>query len=224
MVVYLILSAIGAGLLILVALLSEQGDVSFQDRLIVGAAFITSALFGISLAIRPGWTRASSKPRGHLTGGSEQESRKFVGHHPDCETYRTHVMRFGERSVCAGCFGLALGSIVGIVLMIMYVFFPGRNDTGFLFMFLAGGLVLVAFGFSDIAFNIGISQSHAWFNTFMVLGFFAVVVSVHQVSGSVALGLVAILISFLWLDTRIQLSRWRHVETCKKCSESCKAY
>jgi hypothetical protein len=38
------------------------------------------------------------------------------------------------------------------------------------------------------------------------------------------LGLVGIIICFLWLDTRIQLSRWNHLKTCRRCPKACKSF
>lgn len=226
--VYVILSAVGAVLLTIIALFSEAGDITVTDKMIVGGSFTASCVFGISLALRPGWTRGSWRGKGHITSGDAGDSKdtNWIGHHPDCDSFRSHVLHFGKRTLCSGCTGLALGAVLVIVLTIPYVLLPVRASapSDILLSLFFVGLTLVAVGFADIAFSLGGANLHGDFNFFLVLGFFFVVVAIHQLSGSVAFGLISVLVCFLWLDTRIQLSRWRHVSTCKDCGESCKAY
>jgi hypothetical protein len=227
-VLYVILSAIGAVLLTIVALFSEAGDITVNDKMIVGGAFIASCVFGISLALRPGWTKGPWRVHGHITSKDSVHGKgmEWVGHHPDCDSFRSHVLSFGKRTLCSGCTGLGLGAVMGIVLTLPYILLPVRTSvpSDILLGLYFGGLALVAVGFADIAFSLGGSNLHGDFNLLLILGFLFVVVAVHQLSGSVAFGLISVLVCFLWLDTRIQLSRWRHVETCRKCSKACKAY
>lgn len=226
--IYVILSAIGGVLLTVVALFSETGDITTNDKIVVGGAFIASCVFGISLAWRPGWTRCSWRNVSHADPRNQEATKgiNWVGHHPDCENFRGHVIRLGNRNLCAGCTGLALGAILGIILTIPYILLPvnAQVPEEILRDLFFVGLVLVAIGFADIAFSLGGAGLHGDLSSFLVLGFFFVVVGIHQLSGSVAFGLMSILIAFLWLDTRIQLSRWRHVRTCEDCGEPCKAY
>ncbi len=227
-VLYVILSAVGAIFLTVIALFSEPGAITANDKLVVGGGFIASCVFGISLALRPGWTRGSWRVGGHSTPKdmSDVKDINWIGHHPDCENFRSHVLHFGEKALCSGCTGLALGAILGIILTVPYILLQVESSvpSDVLLSLFFGGLTLTAIGFADIAFSLGGANLHGDFNFFLVLGFLFVVVAIHQLSGSVAFGLMSILVCFLWLDTRIQLSRFRHAETCKKCSESCKAY
>jgi hypothetical protein len=225
---YLILSVIGAIFILLIAWLGDPESrlIAFNEKLVVGGALIASFLFGISLALKPGWIRRSYRARGHAFVDDEQGkgSRRMIGHHPDCGHFRSHVISFRDRKLCAGCSGLALGSIIGIVLTIIYVSLPVTAETWNFQVVLGVGIALVALGFVDIVLSLGVSLGHNQVNMYMVIGFHMVVISVHQLTGSVAFGLVAIIISFLWLDTRIQLSSKRHRDTCTACDQSCKAY
>ncbi|MCK5291389.1 MAG: hypothetical protein KAR39_05185 [Thermoplasmata archaeon] len=226
--IYLVLSAMGAVFITLIAWLgfSESGSTTFNDKLIVGGAFVASCLFGISLALRPGWTRRSSRARGHahIADKRERSGRRMTGHHPDCEEFDGHVMEFMGRTVCSGCTGLALGSIVAIIFTISYIALQVDVDAWILFVLLIVGIVLVALSLADIILSLGKAGLHNRINIFLVIGFFLVVVSVHQLTGSAAFGLIAIIISFLWLDTRIQLSSKRHRDICLACDQSCKTY
>jgi uncharacterized membrane protein len=225
---YLILSVIGADFILLIAWLgySESPSISIDEKLVVGGALIVSFLFGISLALRPGWTRRSPKVRGHAYISEEngKDTRRMIGHHPDCEEFKDHVMEFMGRKVCSGCTGLALGSIVAIFLTIAYVALQIKEEAWVLWIILILGMGLIALSFADIILSVGESMLHNRINTFLAIGFFLVVASVHQLTGRVAFGLIAIIISFLWLDTRIQLSSKRHRDICAACDRSCKAY
>jgi hypothetical protein len=225
---YLILSAIGAVFIILIAWLgySESRSITLNDKLIVGGAFIASCLFGASLALRPGWIRRSSRARGHAYMDEKQGkyTKNMIGHHPDCSQFRSHVVQFRGRRMCAGCSGLALGSIVAIVLTIVYVALPVTAEVWELQVVLIVGMAFVAMGFADIILSLGISAGHNQINMYLVIGFHMVVISVHQFTGRVAFSLIAIIIAFLWLDTRIQLSSKRHKDICKACDQMCKAY
>jgi len=224
--IYLILSSIGAVFVLVIALRSEASTVEFADRIVVGGAFVASCVLGISLALRPGWIRRSSKVRSHAVIEDEQEptERKMVGHHPDCTAFKDHVVQIGGRELCSGCTGLAIGSVTGMLLAVLYVAVPMETTQGILVALMFLGMVLIAFSYLDIAFSFGNARTHLAVNFLLVIGFYSVVISVHQLSGSIAFSLVSIIISFLWLDTRIQLSSWRHAETCKKCGEMCRIY
>ncbi len=225
-VIYLILSAMGALFVSVIALSSEASTVEFADRIVVGGAFVASCILGVYLAIRPGWIRRSSKVGSHavIEDGQETTNRKMVGHHPDCSGFKNHVVRIGGKELCSGCTGLATGSVTAILFAVLYVAVPMESMRGILITLMFFGMVLVALSYLDIAFSFGNAWTHLVVNFLLVFGFYLVVISIHQLSGSIAFGLVSIIISFLWLDTRIQLSSWRHAETCKKCGEMCRIY
>lgn len=218
----------GAVFILLIAWLgfSESPSITFNDKLIVGGGFIASCLFGISLALRPGWTRRSSRVGGHayITQKRGRSDRRMIGHHPDCENFRGHVVEFMGRTLCSGCTGLALGSIVAIFFTVAYIALQVNVNAVILYALLTIGILLVALSLADIMFSLGKSKWHNRINIFLVIGFFLVVVGMHLLTGSAAFALIGIIISFLWLDTRIQLSSLRHRETCKTCDQPCKMF
>lgn len=193
-------------------------------KLVVGVSFILSCLMGIALAFRPGMLRELGMRRGSVRGGGERRGVVAVkGHHPDCGSFDRHVTLIGERAVCTGCLGLALGSISALVLMLIYILGPWEASYSALMAIMMAGLSLVALSLVETAFTRR-GTVHILMNSLLVIGFFMVVVSVYQLTGSPLYGLVAIVISFLWLETRIQISNWRHVEICGECSERCKIF
>ena len=222
---FLILSALGLGMMFVLAL-SGTGDASPvdpQERLLVGGAFIVSCVLGISLAVWPGWFRRSG-------GGGQGPHSKMVagrgrrGHHPDCDRFETHVLMTKSRALCAGCTGLALGSTASILLTGIYFVLPsGMQPAGFLVL-ISLGVVFAVTSYVEIAAPARNVFVHVTANALLVVGFFSLVVGTYELSGRLSYGLLGVVISFLLLDTRIQLSSWRHNRICAECRETCKSY
>ncbi|MCK4265814.1 MAG: hypothetical protein KAX31_00930, partial [Thermoplasmata archaeon] len=201
----------------------EQGNITHLDRLTVGGMFISSCLFGISLTLWPNWRRRFVPSQKRNIARSKAAGRSRLGHHPDCTRFRDHVVMIGGGWRCAGCTGLAIGAITCIIFMVLYVWFPLSLTTAMLHCLFWSGLSLVTLNFAE-TYKSRSRSAHILSNTFLVVGFMLVVVSVFQATADIIPGVIALTICFLWLDTRIQLSRWRHRITCKKCPKACKSY
>ena len=131
----------------------------------------------------------------------------------------------GDKVLCAGCLGLASGSIVSIILTIAYIaIMPNETIQGVFQGFIVMGIALIALNFIEIAVPQRNAHMHVVFNGLLVAGFFLVVIGTYELTGRIAYGILAIILSFLWLDTRIHLSNWRHSVICRDCSEMCKVY
>jgi hypothetical protein len=92
------------------------------------------------------------------------------------------------------------------------------------FLTLSFGIGLVALCLIEIGLDRGAPWSHVVANVLLVLGFFLVTIGVLDATGTLAYGLVAIIVCYLWLDTRIQLSDYRHAGTCYSCGRGCGYY
>jgi hypothetical protein len=227
-VYYLVLSSIGAAFILATSWLGfhEAPAISTEERMILGGAFIAGAIFGTSFALRPGWTKTLLKRsvHGFKDERAGRSKRRIRGHHPDCEHFESHTFKRGDRLSCAGCFGLATGSTVAILLMIIYLGFPVELLPFTWYVLLLSGFLMVIGSFIEIVIPTRVALVHVVSNILLVVGFFFVVVASIQLTSNLFFGLLGIMISFLWLDTRIQLSTWRHSIICKECSEQCKVY
>ena len=224
---YLVVSVIGACVVMAMTLFgsSEAENLDILDRLIVGGAFIGSSLLGISLALRPGWIgRAVGRGNGPSEGHGRVGTRGRRGHHPDCEKFADHVITADKGALCAGCTGLAGGCVVAIVLMIIFVIIPARMSPGVPSLVVLFGTIIIVVAFAEIALPKRNALLHSTLNSLLVIGFFFIVIGVFHSTGDATSALLAIVVSFLWLDTRIHLSNWRHAKICENCSEVCKAY
>jgi hypothetical protein len=90
--------------------------------------------------------------------------------------------------------------------------------------FMAVGFGAVSIAYVEAAFGRRRPVLHLFANSFMIAGFFLLVVGMMEATGSGFSGLLAISFSFLWIDTRIQLSHWRHSLACDECPGACKMY
>jgi len=233
---YLALSFVGAGLL---AVASHQprsplAIVDQLDRSSVAAAFAIVCVVGLSMALSPNWIGRVFRQAPHGpppgTGGPDgadadgMPRRARVGHHPDCERFDGHRLRRGGGALCAGCSGLAAGSVVGIALSIALALVPFGLDGPEARALLYGGIALVL---ADLVTDLVPGRpaaAHAALDALMVVGAFMATAGTLLSTRSLGYGLLAVLVAVMWVDTRVTLSAWRHIDTCGRCPEACKAY
>jgi len=225
---YLILSIVAAALLLMLAFFgsSDIRNVSIYDLVLFSGVFIVSCIFGISLAIRPGWYRRFTKDQNHNAKRKQGHNitRKHKGHHPDCNQFQNHTVIIRNRTICAGCLGLSIGCIISIFLMIFYVFLAHGKFSNIFYFFIFLGLIIIGLVYVEIIFPTRYTIIHIISNVFLVVGFLLITISIFEITGKMIYGLISILLSFLWLDTRIQLSTYRHSLICNKCNKECKMY
>lgn len=223
---YLILSASGAALIILLSLSSSPNikTIQMSDKLAIGVAFILSCMSGICVAIRPNLTKRLPKRGSHHRQLIQTIMRELRGHHPECEQFKSHTIKIRNKILCPGCSGLAMGSIISITLMSFYIVFLKEIPQAILPILIILGIVLIAFSYIEIMIPTRKTYLHLISNIFLVISFLLIIIGIFHLTGSVIYGLFAVLISFLWLDTRIQLSNWHHSEVCLNCSETCKVF
>jgi 4-amino-4-deoxy-L-arabinose transferase-like glycosyltransferase len=224
----LILSLAGAIIVLALAWLgaSDYGGAQLADRLIVGVSLLTGFLLGISLAVKPGWMRRLRRDAVHSADVSPSQSPGRVrhGHHPDCEHFGPHTVRVGGKVLCAGCTGLALGSVASIAMVSLYVPLQMSVPPPISIILVAIGTALVAASLADSELFQARGGERLLSNLVMPFGFFLVAAGLLEATGNAAYGMTGVLISFLWLDTRIRLSRRRHIRICRSCGEACKSY
>ena len=226
---YIILSIVAAVLLLILIFLSPLNTTTIvmYDKIFVGGVFIASCIFGISLAFYPRWFRKLNKHATHNLNSekSKKITRKYKGHHPNCDNFQNHTIETKNKTLCAGCLGLSIGSIMSIVLTIIYIYITREEKvaTGFYYVVFLG-LIIIGLACVEIILPIRNAVVHVISNIFLVLSFFLVTISIFEITGNKTYGILSIIISFLFLDTRIQLSNWQHARICESCSETCKVY
>ena len=65
---------------------------------------------------------------------------------------------------------------------------------------------------------------HLLTNSMLPLSFTLFTITVENHTGEFVYGFFTIILCFLWLDTRVYLSKRNHSRLCAACPESCKMY
>ena len=217
-----------AGVLILFFILTAPMTplpMLFKEKLTIGGVFIFLCVIGIFFAIYPNWfhrylvkntTKESSLP--------SMKKRLFRGHHPDCSIFQTHTIHWKKKTWCAGCLGLLIGLCTSIVLMILYlgVEFQFTKTTSLLLYLLA--VLIVSSVFAETGYQRRYPLVHLVMNSLLPMSFLLITIDVGVSTGQVVYALFTLLLCVLWLDTRIQLSRWKHRSLCMECALSCKMF
>lgn len=220
-----------AGLLVLVITVlgyQEVVSVTDADRALLAICLSISYILGISMALQPNWRSRFIRAREARAGSRDDDGplpgppRK--GHHPDCTGFAGHTVSWGGRIRCAGCTGLVMGAVAAILLTTAYVLEPPSVLWTYGPGLVIAGIALVALDL--FAANAGGLDPRAGLglNALMIVGFAMVCVGLLESTGEVTWGLVGVVLSALWMDTRIQLSRWNHATMCALCPEGCVAY
>jgi hypothetical protein len=224
---YLLLSISAVALTLIMILLgsSATNTITFEDRLFVTVAFVTSCIFGISIAIYPSWWKKFLRHADRKSNiKSEKTVRAFRGHHPDCDTFKSHSIMIKNKLRCAGCLGLIIGSIESIFMMVLFLFIlPNLSLTTLYFLF-GLGLLIPLFIYGEIMLPKRHAIIHIILNIALIFGFFCLTIGVIEITRNAIYAILTIIICFLLLDTRIQLSNWNHTRMCNSCPESCKMY
>ena len=228
-VIYFILLSIIAVIFLIVLIYfgsSKIMIIDFYDRLLVGGLFIVCCSFGISLAFYPGWYRKILKPNKNKLDNKNDKKvlRKRKGHHPDCDQFKNHIICIDKKVLCTGCLGLAIGSMISVLSILIYLVFTNGITSTVFYILVFLGLIMIFFNFVEIMFPIRRRLLHIFSNVFIVIGFLFIVISVFELTGSKTYAIIGIIFSFLWLFTRIQLSHQRHIYICNSCKEKCKMY
>lgn len=204
---------------------SSSTKISLNEKIIVSGVFIVSCCVGITLALNPGWIhKLSKKEILTIITISDHPKRSFYGHHPDCERFQNDRIIVRNKTWCAGCLGLSIGSLVSILFMVIYTFASFQQPRFTFLILLLFGLVLIALIFVETVSRKNQPVTHLLLNAMLVPSFFLITISVTELTGKPVFGVFTIILCVLWLDTRIILSKWRHRRTCNSCPESCKMY
>ncbi|MEM2144659.1 MAG: hypothetical protein QW279_04815, partial [Candidatus Jordarchaeaceae archaeon] len=201
-------------------------DFVWQKQL-VGLIFSLICFFGILAGLSPSKCSRSKyyKPTGEDGSaegvhGSIEEGFVFIGHHPNCGSFSSHVLSFNGRVFCAGCMGLIVGAFISLIGCFFY-FFVGLCVDGFSEVFFWFGFIGVSVGLLQYRIPSHSSLVHFVLNVVFVFGVFLLLVAVDSFLGSLLVDLYLVALSIYWVLTRIELSRVERGKKCLRCGKPC---
>jgi len=194
-------------------------------RLYIALIFIIICFFGFTLSFYPRWynTIIKNNKKININDNLNNKKRKREGHHPDCIKFRNHVIKIKKKKYCAGCLGLGIGSLISIFLIIYYVTLYNSGYSIIFQYYFFLGLLIIILSYFELFINNN-PFLHFLSNIFFIIGFLMIIFGTLENTSDLIYVLIAILGSFLFLETRIQISLLKHINICNKCINNCKMY
>jgi hypothetical protein len=215
-----LLSLIGLPLIILITGSSSMMQETFWRRPLLGTLFSVECILGIFLGIYPSKFSELHDRKAQSAHHILDPDIKYIGHHPPCGRFSGHILILRNRGLCAGCTGLVIGAVFSILGTIFYFLldFPFPVDPVWLFIL---GVIGVSFGLLQYQlFNWGGSILHMLINIYLVFGVFLLLWAIDILTKNWIIELYLIILSVLWIITRIKLSQVDHRKTCGNCRTS----
>jgi hypothetical protein len=201
-----------------------EDNFSFRN-IAVGYAFSTVCILGTAAALFPSSCSAIPKfrkPNKHDQSFQTIHETALRAHHPSCENYSTHILSIGNRKLCATCSGLVVGAAVALFGSGLCFF--GGFRLGDPFMLVSMGAGGVALGLLQSAlpkFSNGLTRFLV--SILFVIGTFLMLVGIDSAVENISIDLFFVVLSVLWILTKIALSQKDHQQTCAKClKQSCR--
>ncbi len=141
------------------------------------------------------------------------------GHHPDCGSYASHVLHLRNRRYCAGCLGLMIGAIFGILGSLPLLFGFTLPHAELYFWTGTGFVVLGIFQHQLSLFNN--SWLHLSLNILFVIGPFFQLLGLFTLNPTLITELYLFTLIPFWILTRITFSQIQHAQICQTCTTSC---
>lgn len=222
---YILLSTFSFILVILIIFLFPKGTriLDIDDKFIVGLAFAAGCGIGISLGVRPGWLNKMAEKKNQKAAPNKKNQGKLptVGHHPGCEQFDEHRINLGRIILCAGCLGLIIGFVFALIMTFFYMNTELFLAIDLIYLLVIAGLIFISVNYGESLRTKRSKAVHIMMNILLPTAFMVIVIGIFEITASLYFGLFGVLLSILWMDTRIQLSLTHHQRICGSCNMQC---
>lgn len=216
---YLHLGISYIGLFILVILNSFTYENFLYQDFIIWPIFLLISIVGIIVGVVPQRCLKVHRKNQSVTA-SVNVSMIFLGHHPICDNFSSHVIKLGNEIFCGGCSGLVTGAIISIFGSIFYLLI-GRNIGNCSSVLFWTGFSSVFIGLLQHRLSFKNNFVHFFLNLMFVLGTFFLLIGIDLQNGGFFPELYLLMLSIYWIITRITLSKIEHDKICSSCSLDC---
>ncbi len=225
-IVFYAISLLCLSILASLVLTLRSVDIQAQKETI-GAAFGAICILGIAAGLSPSrCNRLLARALHVQPKESEREEREKTlqgrrglssfGHHPNCGSFSSHVIRIRCRVYCAGCVGLVVGSSVALVGTCCYLVLQSLSPQ-VVPVFFWFGLGSVTLGLLQYELSMNKASLHLLLNVIFVVGAFLLLVGVSEMNGSLSVGIYFLLVVLFLINVRTTLSRLEHERKCIAC-------
>lgn len=215
---FLILSMSGVSLIVIMTVSTTSMQDVFWRKPFFGSLFCIECTLGIFAGIFP--SRCSGFLHFNITQSINpitDGKKMLLGHHPSCGRFSTHIINLRGKVLCAGCTGLIFGAILSLLGAVLYFFldFSIALDP---FFPLWLGVTGVCSGLLQYhLFNWGGNIVHLLINVYFVFGAILFLIAIDSITKNWITELYFVVLTILWIITRIKLSQADHKRICTVC-------
>ena len=204
------------GLAVLIGLTYQFPSPSIiYQREITAAIFLIICTLGAMAGFYPGKISGLLKKR---EAARNESGEGYLGHHPTCGAFSTHVIRLRERIYCSGCIGLVLGALIGFIYTMFSIFSDNQVTAEFTFTI---GVVLIVLGVLQHLLDNDRPIIHSTLNMLLVLGVALARSAAHVLNGGLVVDVYALAFTLYIILARIELSQNDHKLICEACGHQC---
>lgn len=203
------------GILLLAGLTYSYHGASIPNQKVLSASiFILICIVGIIAGVYP--SKVSGLFRCVRRGIRDETGIGYQGHHPTCGRFISHVNNFGFRILCAGCLGMIIGGIFGIIVTLFSIFYGEilRGDVAFW-----GGFTLSIIGILQHSLDLNNPRLHTALNVALVIGVSVMRLGSEWLNDGLTVSLYSLALSLYLVLARIELSQLDHRLICEECNK-----
>ena len=193
---------------------TQRQGIDYLQREMILSIFILICLLGMVAAVSPSrctgptYLKKNQKSNWKLSRGNSSDiEKKFKGHHPDCDNFKTHTFSLKGTKYCAGCTGLFIGALIAVIGTFIYYFYGIPDAYDGRLIFFIGFITLSVYLFQDLLLDINLNLAKFFFNMLLVLGSFMILIGINELNSNIFVQLFFIVLVFIWILGRIASSK-----------------
>lgn len=245
---YLLISFLGLLFLIfLLIIIPPSSNIFNQQKLLIFSLFFLICFLGMIAALYPAscsgsllrreeneFSRAEelkleedgdklfSEDRDKLSGGIKDKkisSTEFKGHHPVCDEFTSHTLRWQGKTYCAGCTGLIIGAILAMFGSLIYILYGSLEvKYGILILIIGLGCVFISL-LQMFILKIQHNLLKFFTNLILVIGSLFILIATVTINNNLFIEFYFLILIILWILARIRISHQDHRAICSNCKK-----
>jgi hypothetical protein len=195
--------------------LSYSSPVLPFQREITALVFVTICTLGAIAGVYP--SKILSLFREKNSARRDEAGPGYLGHHPSCGRFETHVIKIRGKVLCAGCTGLTIGAIAAVMMTLYTILLPIQTPA---LITLVMGVTLVTAGILQHALGRD-PRFHLALNVVLVTGVAVARIGANMLNRGIIVDAYSLALSLYLIVARIDLSRDDHEAVCSSCTVPC---
>jgi hypothetical protein len=133
----------------------------------------------------------------------------IYGHHDNIREFSRHEFQLKSKTVCAGCFGLLLGALTSLAIILIYSIGNIELDNIAL-LSVELGMIVVSSGLLIPILLSGHPIIRVLLNFSFVVGMVLILIGIDSIAMNLEIEIILIGFFIIWMMSRIMISRFNH--------------